>query len=305
MLALHYQKSSFEKIKETFETYFDSWNILFPKELYEAGMEDEMMSNGGWMIQYSVDFDQESNPIFYVAADHRMTNPRRFAILHTGEIKQLASIQEGYGYSREIEGDKEEKQRRYFIKNRQAHAQHCLIGLSLPNLEYRKTSHDIYKNPVQPQIEFRDSASFLHPDYPATFTHKGRTFASASHCYNFYKISKLGLIEMPEKDRIAVAGEFDFSQEIDAYLRKRKNIHEKNVDRKGWLNFRENFLFEIQVKKFFSKPDLQMKLLEACGKEIIFQSNLPFWGQNNRLGVNLAYTSFVLYYLQQDPKALI
>ena len=98
-----------EKIREAFKTYFDEFELELPQKIEKKGT----VAEHGWTITYVLTSDEQGQTCLDFLAQHRMTNMRHVRIYQNGEIKELESIQESYGYNHEIEGDQARAEREF------------------------------------------------------------------------------------------------------------------------------------------------------------------------------------------------
>jgi ribA/ribD-fused uncharacterized protein len=115
-----------DMIRVAFARYFEGFGIELPLQVQTW---EDISHASGWSITYALGRTADGLPCLYVAAVHRMTNPRHFLIREDGQIDSLDFYQEGFAYDPEVPGDHEVQQQRYFRHNQTVSALHRLNGL--------------------------------------------------------------------------------------------------------------------------------------------------------------------------------
>lgn len=152
-----------DTIRQVFNAYFEGFSIEFPNNI--KPWDDWYHPDSGWSITYSLGYDDTHIPCVYIAANHRMTNPRHFLINEKGAFTSLAQYQEAFVYNPEIVGDEEIKREEYYKHNQKISSLHRLEGIS--------SNHDYTAScSTQNLAEYKDFTFFWKSDSPFSQWHE-------------------------------------------------------------------------------------------------------------------------------------
>lgn len=293
---------SFVEIKKSFEKYFKNWNIKFPDDLNEFGMIDEIMSKGGWSIEYSVDYDSNKVPELSISAHHRMTNSRNFKIRNNGEISSLERMIEISYPKNDEKRTVQESQNLSYIYHRKLSAVDYLSGNSFPHINH--SIKEIYNQGLKGNYKYSNKLDKLHPDFQREFIYKGRKYNSISHCLNFYEL-------------YYYSSKQDSSPGIDLLLHESKKLGIDNLDSgpnkdsNSWENRKQRIVFEALISLYKQNEDLLTNLLKNVSEELILETDNSYWGigktgdGRNTFGLIQATVCFWLYYAYTENAKLI
>jgi hypothetical protein len=153
----HTDYINLDKIRKVFKEYFEGFSIEFPDDV--KIWDEWEHQNSGWSITYSLGYDDINIPCIYMAANHRMTNPRHFLINENGEYKSLAQYHESFSFNPDMIGDKDVKRQEYYRINRKISSLHKLEGIS-SNFELNTSCSN------QNLADYKDFFFFWETDSP-------------------------------------------------------------------------------------------------------------------------------------------
>ncbi len=296
----HTDYIKFEKINSVFKEYFDGFSLKFPENF--KTWDDLEHCNSGWSITYSLGYDDKNIPCVYVAANHRMTNPRHFLINENGEYKSLAQYHEAFSYNPDIEGDEELKRQEYFKLNRKISSSHRLEGIST-NFDFNNLCSN------QNLSEFKEFFFFWETDSPFSQWHKctfrafGVEFNTAEQFMMFQKAILFN--DYVIADKIVET----------TNQRKQKELGRQvaNFNEEIWTENCRRIVYEANKYKFLQNDNLLKHLLETENKLLVEASPDDFlWGiglkKEDKLAQNINtwkgknWLGYVLTLLKDDIK---
>ena len=289
-----------EKIRQVFKEYFENFYIELPSVV--KPWDEWEHENSGWSITYSLGHDDKNIPCIFMAANHRMTNPRHFLINENGDYKSLAQYHESFSYNLDIVSDEEIKRQEYYKLNRKISSLHRLEGIS-SNFEFNTSCSK------QNLTDFKDFFFFWETDSPFSQWHKcsfkafGIEFNTAEQYMMFQKA--LLFNDYGIADKI-----LDTTNQ-----RKQKELGRQvaNFDEKVWNNNCRRIVYEANKNKFLQNHSLLKYLLETENKLLVEASPDDFiWGiglkkedklaQNENTWKGTNWLGYVLTLLKDDLK---
>jgi ribA/ribD-fused uncharacterized protein len=296
----HLDYIKLEKIRQVFKEYFENFSIELPSIV--KPWDDWRHEDSGWSITYSLGYDDENIPCMFIAANHRMTNPRHFLINENGEIKSLDQYHEMVSYNPNIEGDEEIRSQEFYKHNRKISSLYRLEGIS-SNFEFNTSCAN------ENLTDFKEFFFFWETESPFSQWHKcsfkafGIEFSTAEQYIMFQKA--------------LLFNDYGFADKIldTTNQRKQKELGSQvaKFDEKIWNNNCRRIAYEANKHKFMQNDSLLKYLLGTDNKLLVEASPDDFiWGiglkkedklaQNANTWKGKNWLGYILTLLKDDIK---
>jgi ribA/ribD-fused uncharacterized protein len=242
-------------IRSSFARYFEGFQIELPAAVLTW---EDFHHDSGWSITYALGTTEAGQPCLYVAADHRMTNPRHFRILEDGTLEHLPSAQEGFGYDPKVPGDQERSQQAYYQHNRRVGALQRLHGLG-SNYEFNGEVKGYLERPTQGFHFFWETTSPFSQWHRCAFTAFGLSFNTAEQYMMHQKALLFGDADIAAQ----------ILQTTNPRAQKGLGRQIKGFEEGVWKANCRRIVYAANAHKFRQNPGLRQALMATDGQLLV------------------------------------